>query len=63
LTLTDAELEQWLVDLRHDAVTSSMAATIATGDERTRERLDYAADVRRRRVDWLASQRTEKDQE
>lgn len=53
LTLTDPELTAWLVDLRHDAASASMAAAKATGDEQTLGHLAARADVKRRRAEWL----------
>lgn len=55
LTLTDVELTQWLVDLRHDAASASMAAAKVTGDQHSLEMLATGADVKRRRAEWLTS--------
>jgi hypothetical protein len=55
LTLTDVELERWLVGLRQDAAVASMAAALATGDQHTIERLSSVADLKRRRAEWLSA--------
>jgi hypothetical protein len=53
--LTDVELAQWLVAVRHDAAAASMAAAIATGDQQTLDHLATAADVKKRRAEWLGA--------
>ncbi|WP_460994378.1 hypothetical protein [Sinomonas soli] len=53
--LTDEELTAWLKNLQHDAQAAQMAAAKATGDQNTLTMLSSAADVARRRAEWLRS--------
>ncbi|MEA5454489.1 hypothetical protein SPF06_07125 [Sinomonas sp. JGH33] len=54
-TLTDTELTAWIVELRHKATAAHQAAAVATGDESTRTMLATAADIARRREEFVRS--------
>ena len=53
--LTDTELTAWLKSLQHDAQAAQLAAAKAIGDQNTITMLSSAADIARRRAEWLRS--------
>lgn len=53
--LTDSELAAWLQHLQHEAQAAQLAAAKATGDQNSLTMLATAADIAKRRANWLGS--------